>query len=239
MRRFIFCGLGLVGAFALSCQVLPVAQAPALPLMNEPQVLPPVSAAPGAVRLADTLAYVEGRDPGAATAADARLRTIAMVVDYLEQRHTGLAAREIRRVAETIVDECSERDVDLHLVLGVIHVESAGYHRAVSQVGAMGLMQIMPATGEKLAREHGMEWPGPELLFDPVVNVQLGIAYLQELSDRYDHLPTALAAYNWGPGRIDRRIRRGARMPQIYVDQVMRAIDKVQAGQTSDRGASS
>ena len=88
-------------------------------------------------------------------------------------------------------------------------------------------MQIMPSTGKALARQHGVTWRGPETLFDPVINVKLGIAYLYELSDRYDHLPTALAAYNWGPGRIDSRIRRRSSMPKIYVEQVMRAYDKV------------
>jgi len=100
-------------------------------------------------------------------------------------------------------------------------------------------MQIMPATGEELAQDRGMAWHGPETLFDPVVNVQLGITYLQELSDRYDHIPTALAAYNWGPSRIDRRIRSGARLPQVYVERVMRAVDEVEASQADAGGASS
>ena len=91
-----------------------------------------------------------------------------------------------------------------------MHVESRFYNFAVSPVGAIGLMQVMPETGEELAARLGIHWVGPQTLFDPTVNVRLGVAYLRELSDRYDgNLPTALAAYNWGPGHIDRRLRLG------------------------------
>jgi hypothetical protein len=240
MRRLVLCGLGLLGAYALSCQVLPDAQTSATRVLEDGLApAPHVNTGPAAASLADALAPLEGRHAGERMHPSERPERIQSVVEYLEERHTGLSHREILLVAEAIVDECTRHDVDLHLVLGVIQVESAGYHRAVSPVGALGLMQIMPPTGENLARDHGMEWHGPAMLFDPVVNVQLGIAYLQELSDRYDHVPTALAAYNWGPGRIDRRIRRGVRMPQLYVDQVMRAVDQVEAGQMDGKGASS
>jgi len=105
-------------------------------------------------------------------------------------------------------------------------VESAGYHLAVSEVGAMGLMQILPATGKELADRMNIEWRGPDTLFDPVINVKLGTAYLRQLADRYGNVHTALAAYNWGPGRIDRRLRRGATVPSRYIEQVMRVVDR-------------
>lgn len=223
MRRFLLCAFAVMGGFALSCQVFPRgAQAPAL------EGLPPVAAAPHALpraepALADTLAAIEGHH----TALSPREAEIERLVAIFEGRHTGLSQREIEAVARTIVDECARNQLEVSLVMAVIHVESAGYHRAVSPVGALGLMQIMPETGRELAREQGVEWHGPETLFDPVVNVRLGIAYLHELSDRYDHVPTALAAYNWGPGHIDRRLRRGVKMPGLYVEQVMRAYEQV------------
>jgi soluble lytic murein transglycosylase len=81
----------------------------------------------------------------------------------------------------------------------------------------MGLMQILPSTGEELAYRLGVPWHGARTLFDPVANVRLGVAYLKELSARYDDdLSIALAAYNWGPGRIDRRLERGSALPTEY-----------------------
>ncbi len=153
--------------------MLPHAQAPATGVHEDGLAPPHVSAGTPAASLADTLVAVEGRHTDETRHARERRETIESVVEYLEERHTGLSHREIRRVAEVIVDECTEHDIDPSLVLAVIQVESAGYHRAMSHVGALGLMQIMPATGETLARDLGMEWHGPEMLFDPVVNVRL------------------------------------------------------------------
>jgi soluble lytic murein transglycosylase-like protein len=140
---------------------------------------------------------------------------------YLQGRHTGLARTEIDALAELVVSEARRHGLNPRLVLAVIQVESGGYNFAVSGVGALGLMQLMPGTGQELAGRHGIEWRGDETLLDPFVNVRLGTAYLRQLSDRYGSIPTALAAYNWGPGRIDRRLRRGNHLPSIYIRQVM------------------
>ena len=103
----------------------------------------------------------------------------------------------------------------------LIRVESGFDAFAVSPAGAVGLMQILPSTGEALARRNGLPWRGVRTLFDPVANVKLGVAYLRELRDRFEHLPTALAAYNWGPGRIGRRVREGAPVPRSYARRVL------------------
>ena len=61
---------------------------------------------------------------------------------------------------------------------------------------------------------------GPNTLLDPIVNIKLGVAYLRTLTNGYDDMSTALAAYNWGPGRIDRRLRRGEELPTEYINRV-------------------
>lgn len=81
------------------------------------------------------------------------------------------------------------------LVRAVIRMESGGRPSVVSHKGAMGLMQLMPGTAKML----GVEDP-----FDPVQNLEGGIKYLSQLSDKYKgDLTKTLAAYNAGPGRVD------------------------------------
>jgi soluble lytic murein transglycosylase len=145
--------------------------------------------------------------------------------EFLRSRHTGLSSFEEGKLARTIVEEARAHDMDLEVVLAVIHVESGGYHMAVSPVGALGLMQLLPATAEEQAEILGLDWRGPDSLFDPVLNVKLGVAYLTTLYVRFGNVSTALAAYNWGPGRIDRRLRRGKSVPKIYVEKVMNVFD--------------
>jgi soluble lytic murein transglycosylase len=125
-----------------------------------------------------------------------------------------------------IAAESSRADLPLELVLAVIQVESSGYNFAVSPVGAMGLMQLMPATAEGVARRIGLRWVGPTTLFDPVSNVRLGVFYLRELLDRYGSVTTALAAYNWGPTRIAERLRRGEPVPALYAQRVLSVYEK-------------
>jgi|LSQX01.2.fsa_nt_gb soluble lytic murein transglycosylase-like protein len=96
---------------------------------------------------------------------------------------------------EHIAPLSAKYGVEEALVRAVIRMESGGQTGAVSPKGAMGLMQLMPGT----ARMLGVDDP-----FDPVQNLEGGIKYLSQLSDKYDgDLVKTLAAYNAGPGRVD------------------------------------
>jgi len=151
--------------------------------------------------------------PAAPSAADE--------IEGLLSRHmTGLAPFEIRRAAEAIVAEAARNRIEPRMVLAVMNTESGYYNFARSPVGALGLMQIMPATGEMLAREAGLDWNGPDDLFAPELNVRLGVRYLALLHARYGSWQRALAAYNWGPGALDRRLADGDGVPEVYVQQV-------------------
>ena len=83
-------------------------------------------------------------------------------------------------------------------IRAVMRVESAGDVRAISSAGAMGLMQIMPATWSELRVRHRLGG-NP---YDPRDNILAGAAYLREMHDRYGS-PGFLAAYNAGPGRYE------------------------------------
>jgi soluble lytic murein transglycosylase len=144
---------------------------------------------------------------------------VAAVAEFLGRRHTGLIPEEIAEVAEVIVSESRGAGLSPALVVALIHVESSGYSFAVSHAGALGLMQLRPATAE--AQRIGVSWEGPATLFDPVANVRLGVSYLARLLERYGNVGTALAAYNWGPTRVGARLRRGEEIPSGYAQRVL------------------
>ena len=100
------------------------------------------------------------------------------------------------RYDETIEEQATRNGVSPDLVRAVIQAESAFNPIAVSSKGAMGLMQLMPAT----AREYGVTNP-----FDSKQNITAGVRYLKSLLVRYDdNVELALAAYNAGPGNVEK-----------------------------------
>ena len=102
---------------------------------------------------------------------------------------------------ELILHYSAERDLDPFLVMGLIRAESSFRSQVVSPVGARGLMQIMPATGEWLAEQMGYSFE-EEDLFNPAYNVRMGTYYLNHLIGLFEDVDTALAAYNAGTGNV-------------------------------------
>lgn len=139
---------------------------------------------------------------------------------------------------DAFVVEASQRfALPQSLIKAVMRIESADNPAAVSPVGAMGLMQIMPATWSMLTARHGLG----ARPFEPRANILAGAAYLREMLDRYGELPLALAAYNAGPGRVDAYRTTGRPLPsetRTYVARVTGAADlavgKAHAGPVPD-----
>ncbi|MGE8205231.1 lytic transglycosylase domain-containing protein [Heyndrickxia sp. NPDC080065] len=98
---------------------------------------------------------------------------------------------------EAIIQKASEQySLPPELIKSIIHQESSFQSNAVSNAGAAGLMQLMPSTAESL---------GVTDVFDPEQNVMAGSKYLKNMLDRYNgDIELALAAYNAGPGNVDR-----------------------------------
>lgn len=128
------------------------------------------------------------KDPTAQTYAiqpSATIRTTRPLVSKRAVEYDGLIESHSR-----------DHGVDANLVRAVIQAESAYNPRAVSVKGAMGLMQLMPAT----AKQYDVVDP-----FDPAENIRAGVAYLKSLLVKYgEKLELALAAYNAGPGAVAR-----------------------------------
>ena len=124
---------------------------------------------------------------------------------------------------DSYIDEHAKgQGVDPDLVRAVIQAESAFNPRARSHKGAMGLMQLMPAT----ATEFSVLDP-----YDPRENIRAGVAYLKRLLVKYSDESLALAAYNAGPAAVARYGRVPPyRETRDYVDKIRQATDAVPAG---------
>lgn len=114
--------------------------------------------------------------------------------------------------ADLINKRAGTYKLDPALILAVIREESRFDFRAVSSAEAMGLMQIMDGTYSWLCKQLEIRKKGAQALLDPDLNVTLGSAYLKILEDRYSGYPEKLiyviAAYNGGPGNVDKWIDR-------------------------------
>jgi soluble lytic murein transglycosylase len=158
--------------------------------------------------------------------APADVRALGWVTAQLRENARSLSDEEVEQTARVLVREAHARGFEPGLVLAIIEIESQFDAFAVSRVGAIGLMQLMPNTGAYLAERIGLDWQGPRTLFDPSTNVLLGVAYLEELRDHFEELSTALAAYNYGPTAIRSRVRRGAPVPARYAEAVLAAWER-------------
>jgi soluble lytic murein transglycosylase len=131
---------------------------------------------------------------------DRAILTVARSADYddLELRFPLDHVDDVNRYA-------GEYQLDPGHVYAVIRTESAFNTDARSGAGALGLMQLMPATGRVTARKNRIPLPGTQHLYEPDSNIRIGSAYLKEVMNRYDNnVVLASAAYNAGPQRVQR-----------------------------------
>lgn len=119
-------------------------------------------------------------------------------------------------------------DVEPALVAAVIYTESRFEPSAVSEAGAIGLMQLLPETGEWIAATTGRKRFRVRDLFDPKINVRFGSYYLGELLEKYrGNVRIALAAYHAGQTNADRWLAKDGEIefPETrqYVENVLEA----------------
>lgn len=119
-------------------------------------------------------------------------------------------------------------DVDPALIAAVIYAESRFRSDAVSEAGAIGLMQLLPETGKWIAATGGERFRVRDL-YDPKVNVRYGSFYLDRLLDKYGDVRFALAAYHAGQGNADRWLAGSGEIgfpdTRAYVENVLEFRD--------------
>lgn len=177
---------------------LPTLAGQSLPSGNTPLGLKrPTAQASQAAKSAAQAAYTQS----ARTATKTRTQTPTPAQTKAKTQAPAATSAGDGDYEELIQAAAQRYGVSAHLVKAVVTAESDFDPQVVSGAGAMGLMQLMPGT----ARDLGVKDP-----FDPAQNIDGGTRYLAQMLDRFDgDEKKALAAYNWGPGNVE----RGGRMP--------------------------
>ena len=126
-----------------------------------------------------------------------------------------------------IKQHAEERGIDPYLILALIRQESLFDPRARSSAAALGLMQLLPSTARRIAKQLGMSSPSPQALFEPEVNLTLGTQYLKDLLQRYsNNWFKAIAAYNAGESAVDRWER------EIVTDDIEEFVERIPYSET-------
>jgi soluble lytic murein transglycosylase-like protein len=112
------------------------------------------------------------------------------------------------RIANAIEEQSRRHGYDPLFVQAMIEVESTCSPTARSNKGAIGLIQLQPATARAVAEAAGIHWVGPQTLLDPARNVEIGLLYLSQLEEQLGDPHLAVAAYNLGPGRVAGKPKR-------------------------------
>jgi soluble lytic murein transglycosylase len=121
-----------------------------------------------------------------------------------------------------VIAAAQRQSLDASWIYGVMRSESAMAETARSSAGALGLMQVTPATARRLARKHGLAYTGSAQLRQAGHNIRFGTTFMRELLDRFDQNPVLVAgAYNAGPQAVERWLEPGAaREAAIWIEAI-------------------
>lgn len=143
---------------------------------------------------------------------------------------TGMNKTERRKLADLIAKESVKAGIDPFLAAAIVMSESSFISSVVSNEGKVGLMQIAPERGAKMAKQINAKWIGPELLKNPQYNLEVGFGYLSLMLQKYGgNFEQALLAYNLGSGSLDNIVSGNEQLPPLasrYVNNVYRFMQE-------------
>jgi hypothetical protein len=154
-------------------------------------------------------------------------QAIRDILGVLERYPTGLADVTKEELAEVIYEEALRHNQDPKLILALIAIESEFKNWSVSEQGAKGLLQIMPYVAKSVAPQLGIEWSGDRTLFNPYLNVRIGIYYLSQLILDFNDIQVALTAYNYGPTYVKGLIEKNERIPHDYYNKFLAVYQSI------------
>jgi soluble lytic murein transglycosylase-like protein len=150
------------------------------------------------------------------------------ILEAVEDMQSNLSPDEEVYLSHQVYQSSIESGLDPLLVLAVIRVESHFAPDAVSPMGALGIMQVMPATARFISERRGWGWPGEDRLFEPSFNIRLATSHLSDLIEKFGSVEEALIAYNCGEGTMQALTASGLPWPRSYARRVLSLYDWLQ-----------
>ena len=144
------------------------------------------------------------------------------ILKIIEDFQVGFKDQEIKELTNVIYTESKRYSYDPLLLISMILTESRFRKGQVSDMGALGLMQVKPSVGSDLCQRRGLNWKGELSLFEPAFNIRLGSLYLFELILKFKDVKKAIIAYNVGENALQLRLRAGEKPPSHFLTQVVK-----------------
>ena len=158
---------------------------------------------------------------------------IAYVLDSFTRRR--LSDKILWTLVELVYTNSKTFGYDPLLVLAVINVESLfnqhakGQFRSGEYSGALGFMQLKVGTAAEMAKKLGIPFSGEKDLFNPEINIALGVAYLTRQISKFKDLKLGILSYNQGPGTIRKNLRNNTPLSINYYNKVLKGYYKLKA----------
>jgi len=144
------------------------------------------------------------------------------ILKIIEDFQVGFKDQEIGELTNVIYEESKKYSYDPLLLLSLILTESCFRKGQISEMGALGLMQVKPSVGYDLCQRRGLNWKGELSLFEPAFNIQLGSLYLFELILKFKDVKKAIIAYNVGENALELRLKTGEKLPSHFLSEVVK-----------------
>ena len=149
---------------------------------------------------------------------------------FAELSATRYSPQDIMRYALAIEEESSKHGIEPALIMAIIATESNFRNNVVSNKGAIGMMQLLPSTAFYISDKlKHITLKNADELFDPEVNLRIGISYFAYLIKKTGSTKRAIIAYNYGPANTKRAINDRQALPERYVSTVIKNYKRMTA----------
>lgn len=168
-----------------------------------------------------TLTAVQKNKISELDVAREHLASVVRLREILADNRIYMSKGNVEEMASKVEQVSRKYGISAEMIYAVIRAESSFNPMALSDKGAMGLMQVLPSTAREVAARINIRWTDDRILWDPMTNLEVGTYYLHTLMDRFDSVEVALAAYNQGPNRIATLQADQADLPMDYTVRVL------------------